>query len=557
MSGQSTGRETRSLAKKQKTNKAILGDTTTNTLPKKSLAKKNPQPETSTSTATSGPSASSLIDISLDANTDSTQAMEFTPSVNVSSLATPGISSEQTTMDVDSTPVNPSLKGKEKVDSTPLPFGNFTRRLNFTLIADFSDIPEKLSKAQQMDLIDLRCSRFSSYSNNRVGNYRGSQFHFVYLSDDEDVQTLINSETSQHETSPYLMIKFKKFDQLTIDQSIKASRSSEADRTIKATNVPPELNKQTLQEIFTKYGTIERLAIVKKDPYNIVYVVYKNGTSTTIFNDVWSIFYKKEAIRITPLKLTLEAIEERTTHVAKLTGLPLFCFATDLLEICKKLDAKNIHVSRARDDTRPSTTTYLYFESDEKLHNALVTYTKERLHYEKRPIHLVPLTEKACFACGDPSHEAKKCHMRQQHYKPIHTPMPRHLEGWDQAEPNPRTERYYGGGQNWDDHPPPRSYADAAKGSSRDSRPRDQEITELNKKFDKFSSEAIRLFESITVEFNIFKEKQKLIEAQSNLLMTKVQRIESEKHEKLEEAEEYIKTHDVDETSITAVFKIM
>ena len=32
--------------------------------------------------------------------------------------------------------------------------------------------------------------------------------------------------------------------------------------------------------------------------------------------------------------------------------------------------------------------------------------------------------------------------------------------------------------------------------------------------------------------------------------MTKVQRIESEKHEKLEEAEEYIKTHDVDETSI-------
>src|ERR1044071_5448219 len=172
MSGQSTGRETRSLAKKQKTNKAILGDTTTNTLPKKSLAKKNPQPETSTSTATSGPSPSSLIDTSLDANSDSTQAMEFTPSVNVSSLATPGITSEQTTMDVDSTPINPSPKGKEKENSnsTALPFGNFTRRLNFTLIADFSAISEKLSRTEQMKLIDLRCSRFPSYSNNRVGN---------------------------------------------------------------------------------------------------------------------------------------------------------------------------------------------------------------------------------------------------------------------------------------------------------------------------------------------------------------------------------------------------
>jgi hypothetical protein len=62
--------------------------------------------------------------------------------------------------------------------------------------------------------------------------------------------------------------------------------------------------------------------------------------------------------------------------------------------------------------------------------------------------------------------------------------------------------------------------------------------------------EAICLFECITVEFNIFKEKQKLIEAQDNLLMTKVQRIESEKHKTLKDTEEYIKTYDVDETFI-------
>ena len=52
------------------------------------------------------------------------------------------------------------------------------------------------------------------------------------------------------------------------------------------------------------------------------------------------------------------------------------------------------------------------------------------------------------------------------------------------------------------------------------------------------------------MEFNIFKEKQKLIEAQSNLLMIKVQRIESEKHHTLDDAKEYIKTHDINENSI-------
>src|ERR1044071_4065043 len=121
MSGQSTGRETRSLAKKQKTNKAILGDTATApyTLPKKTLAKKDLQPETSTLSVTPGPSTSSLTATTLDTSSDSTQNMDFIPSANVSSLATPGITSEQTTMDVDSTPVNPSLKEKKKEIQLP------------------------------------------------------------------------------------------------------------------------------------------------------------------------------------------------------------------------------------------------------------------------------------------------------------------------------------------------------------------------------------------------------------------------------------------------------
>jgi hypothetical protein len=110
--------------------------------------------------------------------------------------------------------------------------------------------------------------------------------------------------------------------------------------------------------------------------------------------------------------------------------------------------------------------------------------------------------------------------------------------------------KYYSNRQNWDDHPPSRSYVKAAKGFSRDSRPCNQEITELNNKFDKFSSEAIRLFESITVEFNIFKEKQQLIEAQSNLLITKVQCLESERHSALKDAKNFIKTHNITEQSL-------
>ena len=154
MSGPISVRLTRQKAK-DKSISAILGDTTTTLTPKKSILKKTTQPEITTSSATPGPSKPLSTVSPVDSNCNSEDAMDHTPINNSTSTETPVNISEQTTMDVDATPVNPSPKGKEKENSTPLPFGNFTRRLNFTVIADFSAIPEKLSRSQQMDMIDL------------------------------------------------------------------------------------------------------------------------------------------------------------------------------------------------------------------------------------------------------------------------------------------------------------------------------------------------------------------------------------------------------------------
>src|ERR1043165_1973161 len=276
MSGSSSGRLTRQMTKQKTLNTTIdATEITSAKKPRFSISNPNKQPEPSTFSSASVLPKTSTLDTSLNYNPNSgtyNPLGYIDPSLNdplhkaytakyasdnSSSPEKPGTISEQNIMEVDSTSNSSSSKGKEKENSIASTIRNFTRRLNFTLITDFSTISKELSRSDRMNLINLRCSRFSSYSNNRVGNYRGYQYHFVYLSDDEDVQILINHETSEHETNPYLIIKFKKFDQLTIDQSIKASRSSEADRTIKATNFPPEINKQTLQEIFTKYETIE------------------------------------------------------------------------------------------------------------------------------------------------------------------------------------------------------------------------------------------------------------------------------------------------------------
>ena len=70
-------------------------------------------------------------------------------------------------------------------------------------------------------------------------------------------------------------ITFSFFDKEAINNNIKEARSAEANRIIKATNVPPEIDR-TLHEIFSKYGEIERIGLVKKDQYNPSICVQKS-----------------------------------------------------------------------------------------------------------------------------------------------------------------------------------------------------------------------------------------------------------------------------------------
>ena len=80
-------------------------------------------------------------------------------------------------------------------------------------------------------------------------------------------------------------ISFTRFNKSNIDIKIKLARLVEANQIVKATNIPLEMNRQMLTTIFTKYERIKRLAIVKRELYNIVYVIYELPTSTIIFNN--------------------------------------------------------------------------------------------------------------------------------------------------------------------------------------------------------------------------------------------------------------------------------
>src|ERR1043165_1114111 len=154
MSSTSFGRETRQSAKMKNQNTTIDEFETTSAKKPKLFLKLNKQPETLSSPSKSILNKPKPIDSSLNFDT----SLSTLSVAKKTSLEQLGITSERINMDIDLTPNSPSFKGKEKENSLSPSFENFTQRLNFTLIADFSTIPEKLSKFTQIELIDLRCS---------------------------------------------------------------------------------------------------------------------------------------------------------------------------------------------------------------------------------------------------------------------------------------------------------------------------------------------------------------------------------------------------------------
>jgi len=71
---------------------------------------------------------------------------------------------------------------------------------------------------------------------------------------------------SQHFNSrhdPLYKVSFVRFDKDTIDQDIQQTHKLEKDRTLKATNLPLELDPRTIRALFSEFGELERSSIVR------------------------------------------------------------------------------------------------------------------------------------------------------------------------------------------------------------------------------------------------------------------------------------------------------
>ncbi len=104
--------------------------------------------------------------------------------------------------------------------------------------------------------------------------------------------------------------------------------------------------------------------IVKRPNQFHAYIVYENTEDVKFFETHQSIFILNHTIRTDPIYLSDEFKQQRTEHVLKLSGLPNYTLARDLLDLLKMCNAHVCIISNDRFGT-PMRHAFIYFASED------------------------------------------------------------------------------------------------------------------------------------------------------------------------------------------------
>jgi len=139
--------------------------------------------------------------------------------------------------------------------------------------------------------------------------------------------------------------------------------------------------------------------------WQLAYVVYENPTSIAQFyKDDWSVFIQDFALRVTPLDLSKELLEQRKNFCLKVTGLPFNTSHVDLLPIMTSLGAKSCFIPKTQ-EYKQHRYAFVAFENEKRQKAALAS------HYMLGGKKLLWMSDKQkhCYTCGSGAHLAKDC----------------------------------------------------------------------------------------------------------------------------------------------------
>src|SRR5215208_7820276 len=155
-----------------------------------------------------------------------------------------------------------------------------------------------------------------------------------------------------------------------VDYTMHKDNTQFQNRTLRVTDIHLSLKKETINSIFSKYGTTTNIRMQTRDLWQHAFITYDNPDAIKLFYTSWSRYIYNDCVRIYPACFSPEQVKARNNFRVKLTNLPFGTSARDLQDIMLAVKAKSCYIPRSN-NYKPRPFTILYFKSAENLKNAI------------------------------------------------------------------------------------------------------------------------------------------------------------------------------------------
>jgi len=212
-------------------------------------------------------------------------------------------------------------------DNTFIKIPKLTR---YSAASPFAAVPGK-STWEKIDNLDHHFSSNQSYAGAKTSIVRSSRERIIsiYFDNKDSLEEAIKE--------PITSLNNLIFDAFYLQKknlNLSEKRQAEANRTIKVSDIPLNVKSYTISNVFSKFGTIERIGLGLNGKWQHAYIVFKDPASiASFYDDTWSIMIINDSVRVSPLNLSDQQLDDRQQYCLKLSGFPHGSTARDLFPI--------------------------------------------------------------------------------------------------------------------------------------------------------------------------------------------------------------------------------
>ena len=271
----------------------------------------------------------------------------------------------------------------------------FKKRHTIYALAETCQGETQSEKRYQLEEQILEVAHLLSISTKKIGESHMIKLDLVNMEDKMAVCHMLEENKIEYRMS----LKGKEAD---------PTDNTQRNKELVIKDIPLGVTKDAIGRRFSIWGRVNQVHMVVKDGWQTAHIQFEDTTAINPFHtDTWSVFLRKDSLRVIPGENYNEYFTSRKEHTLKLCNLPRGTTAYDISDYIKEVKGKTCFIPRSRGKYERVRYAFVSFETEQDLIDVLENETP--IYIKENHVQWFRPEIKTCHICQGTEHMAANC----------------------------------------------------------------------------------------------------------------------------------------------------